>query len=65
MLENMNIIAQSSLQDCPGTNIHEAKGRANMAVRPKSSAPAPGHGRSRKNYQSVTRYQFKRQQNFR
>lgn len=43
LLDNMKIIAQSSLRPSPGE-----KGLVNLA-RPKSSAPTAGYCRSRKN----------------
>lgn len=60
LLDNMKIIAQSSLQTGPGTNIH-AKGFGNVASRPKSSIPTVNYCRSRKSNQSVSRYSIKKQ----
>lgn len=51
LLDNMKIIAQSSLQTSPGE-----KNFLNIASRPKSSAPAANYCRSRKNTQSISRY---------
>lgn len=61
LLDNMKIIAQSSLQTGPGKSIYEKKGAFNVAVRPKSSAPASQYCRSSKNYQNANRYSFTRQ----